>query len=189
MNDEKVLSGFPNWQERLNRYLNFLEKNSKDYQQAKAEYTKAHTELKKSLENADRLISCINELMLYKLEKAYNQGIADNIMHFLNPANTAASENRYPFDEKIIFLNEKFNCVYTEQKNLLKSVADSAYHSVIKYCTLTDTFIPKMAHYCGFISANSLAYGLFENYTPDTEFCEKYRLWLSSYLEFDPNRI
>ena len=78
---------------------------------------------------------------------------------------------------------QKTKSIITERQKLVKLLPASlipAYDAVIEYTVFLDTYIPKLAHYYGFV------YGNKNNYNPDSEVCKKYREWLSTYLGIEP---
>ena len=121
-----------------------------------------------------------NCIAAYETELAFEQGIKDNLNYFNNP-NKILSDDYYSVLENII--RQKTKSIITERQKLVKLLPASlipAYDAVIEYTVFLDTYIPKLAHYYGFV------YGNKNNYNPDSEVCKKYREWLSTYLGIEP---
>lgn len=80
-------------------------------------------------------------------------------------------------------IRQKTKSIITERQKLVKLLPASlisAYDAVIEYTVFLDTYIPKLAHYYGFV------YGNKNNYNPDSGVFKKYREWLSTYLGIEP---
>ena len=91
------------------------------------------------------------------------------------------SDDYYSVLENII--RQKTEGIITERQKLVKLLPMcliSAYDAVIEYTVFLDTYIPKLAHYYGFV------YGNTGNCDPNSEVCKKYREWLSTYLGIEP---
>ena len=161
--------------EMSEKIIMLLESSCKDFKSIKTAYAEACAELRSKFEYTDRIIEYNNCIAAYETELAFEQGIKDNLNYFNNP-NKILSDDYYSVLENII--RQKTEGIITERQKLVNLI--SAYDAVIEYTVFLDTYIPKLAHYYGFV------YGNADNYSPDSEICKKYREWLSTYLGIEP---
>lgn len=166
--------------EMSEKIIMLLESSCKDFKGIKTAYAEACAELRSKFEYTDRIIEYNNCIAAYESELAFEQGIKDNLNYFNNP-NKILSDDYYSVLENII--RQKTEGIITERQKLVKLLPTcliSAYDAVIEYTVFLDTYIPKLAHYYGFV------YGNKNNYNSDSEVCKKYRKWLSTYLGIEP---
>lgn len=162
--------------EMSERIIMLLESSCKDFKGVKTAYAEACTKLRSKFEYTDRIIEYNNCIAAYEAELAFEQGIKDNLNYF-NNSNKILSDDYYSVLENII--RQKTEGIITERQKLVKLLPTcliSAYDAVIEYTVFLDTYIPKLAHYYGFV------YGNTGNCDPNSEICKKYRDWLSTYL-------
>lgn len=166
--------------EMSERIIVLLESSCKDFRGVKTAYAEACAELRSKFKYTDRIIEYNNCIAAYETELAFEQGIKDNFNYFNNP-NKILSDDYYSTLESTIRLRTED--IVTERKRIVKLLPASlisAYDAVIEYTVFLDTYIPKLAHYYGFV------YGNKNNYNPDSEACKKYKDWLSTYLGIEP---
>ena len=162
--------------EMSEKIIMLLESSCKDFKGIKTAYAEACAELRSKFEYTDRIIEYNNCIAAYETELAFEQGIKDNLNYYNNPSKIL-SDDYYSTLEKII--RQKTGSIITERQRLVKLLPASlisTYDAIVEYTVFLDTYIPKLAHYCGFV------YGNTGNCDPNSEVCKKYRDWLSTYL-------
>lgn len=171
--------------EMSEKIIMLLESSCKDFKGIKTAYAEACAELRSKFEYTDRIIEYNNCIAAYETELAFEQGIKDNLNYFNNP-NKILSDDYYSVLENII--RQKTEGIIAERQKLVKLLPGSLisiYDAVIEYTAFLDTYIPKLAHYYGFVYGNTLLKTKISDYSPDFNICKKYKDWLSSYLDID----
>lgn len=164
--------------EMSEKIIMLLESSCKDFKGIKTAYAEACAELKSKFEYTDRIIEYNNCIAAYETELAFEQGIKDNLNYFNNAGKPILSDNDY-YSVLENIIRQKTEGIITERQKLVRLLPASlisVYDAVIEYTVFLDAYIPKLAHYYGFV------YGNKNNYNPDSEVCKKYREWLSTYL-------
>ena len=164
--------------EMSEKIIMLLESSCKDFKSIKTAYAEACAELRCKFEYTDRIIEYNNCIAAYETELAFEQGIKDNLNYFNNAGKPILSDNDY-YSVLENIIRQKIDGIITERQRLVRQLPASlisAYDAVIEYTVFLDTYIPKLAHYYGFV------YGNKNNYNSDSEVCKKYRKWLSTYL-------
>jgi len=174
-------------EEMLCKYFKLLEDSCNDFKKIKFSYEKAYKELQKIFTYIEEIAQCNNEIVLLNLELSFEQGLKDNIFHFENPKAPTFLEEEYGdiLNEKA--LKNRIEYIEASGKRralvgLLPLKALKLYDICIEYYTFVDTYIPKIAHYYGFITGNSILQKSIKDYEPDIIFSESYKKWLNDYL-------
>ena len=176
-----------NGKERLNNYINILVESCEDFADFKSSYENACLELRKKFKYIDEIIEYSNDMLISSLEFSFEQGLNDNLEHFINPQVPTFLDNDYDEALKEKELRKKPDYVQAaiqRQKfvNLLPVDLIKLYDTIIGYQAFLDTYIPKMAHYFGFVAGNKILKKSIDGYKPDYELTDAYNEWLSVYL-------
>lgn len=177
-----------NGKEWLQNYLMILENSCRDFPDVRRTYEKACSELRKKYEYTDKIIEYTNDMLVSSLEFSFEQGLNDNLEHFKNPKAPTFLDADYDEALKEKELRRKPN--YLEAEANLKKYVDafplnthSLYDAVIEYRVFLETYIPKMAHYYGFVTGNKVLRKALKEYEPDYDLANKYKEWLDVYLD------
>ena len=163
--------------EKLNLYLSLIEKCNDEFKEVKLKYEKAVDELQKLYSFASEVCALNDELIIFKLETAFNAG--------LNCAKTNCSDLDFEgidYDNITkatkLHINPNYITIITKLNNITENTLiqlTEYYDSILEYQSFLETYIPKMAHYYGFII------GCFKS-SKETNICYEYKIWLSEYL-------
>lgn len=173
-----------NGKEEMNRYLNLFEKACPEFSRLKSDCEKACRELGQSFEGADRLIEYNNSILETELEYAFNRGIEDNLAHFEDPCAPTFLDNGYALAEE--GARQATDAIAAERRKLLANLPIRlirAYDVIAEYTAFLETYIPKLAHYYGFMCGTTYLASEISDYKADPELCREYGEWLSEYLE------
>ena len=170
--------------EWLNRYIKMLEDGCSDFKQEKVIYENACAELRKNFKDIDKYIEYTNDMLISSIEFSFEQGLNDNLEHFKNPKSPTFLDEDYNACLREKSLMEKVD--YAEdadkRREILRILPDEYYDDIIGYQTFLSTYIPKMAHYYGFITGNTILKKIVKEYKPDLKLTKEYKEWLSIYL-------
>lgn len=147
-------------EEVLNDYITILEKTCKDFACIKSAYNKACIKLRKEFKYMDEIIKFKKDMLISKLEFSFEKGLHENIRHFLHHKECNFLDNNYDDSLNEKEMCDRFDCLqaYIEQQKLLEFLPIelmSSYEDIIEYEVFLDTYIPKMAHYYGFVMGDS----------------------------------
>lgn len=177
-----------NGREWLNDYLRILEKSCSDFPDVKFAFEKACLELRGRYEYIDKIIEYTNDMLISSLEFSFEQGLNDNLRHFKNPKAPTFLDSDYDDALKETELRRKPD--YLEAEANLKEYVDllpnnlwSLYDVMIEYRAFLEAYIPKMAHYYGFVTGNKVLKESLKGYEPDYDLTKKYKNWLDVYLD------
>lgn len=181
---QEKLSG----REWLNDYLRIIEKSCSDFLDVKFAFEKAYLDLRGKYEYTDKIIEYTNDMLISGLEFSFEQGLNDNLEHFKNPKVPTFLDLGYDDALKERELRRKPD--YLEAEANLKKYVDllpnnlwSLYDVMIEYRAFLEAYIPKMAHYYGFVAGNRVLKESLKGYEPDYDLTKKYKDWLDVYLD------
>lgn len=177
-----------NKKEMSEKIIMLLENSRGDFSYVKSAYLKACFELRNKFKYTDKIIEYNNCIAAYETELAFEQGIKDNLNYFNNPSISIILNNNYYDTDIENVIRQKTEGIIAERQKLVKLLPGSLipiYDAVIEYTAFLDTYIPKLAHYYGFVYGNTLLKTKISDYSPDFNICKKYKDWLSSYLDID----
>lgn len=188
MQNKNVKQEKLNGKEWLNDYLIILEKSCGDFPDVRRTYKKACSEIKEKCEYIDKIIEYTNDMLISSLEFSFEQGLNDNLEHFKNPKSPTFLDADYDEALKETELRRKPD--YLEAEANLKKYVDllpvdilPLYDEVIEYRSFLETYIPKMAHYYGFVTGNKVLKESLKGYELDYDLTKKYKEWLDVYLD------
>lgn len=188
MQNKNVKQKKLNGREWLNDYLRILEKSCSDFPDVKFTFEKACLELRGKYEYTDKIIEYTNDMLISSLEFSFEQGLNDNLKHFKNPKAPTFLDSDYDDALKETELRRKPD--YLEAEANLKEYVDllpnnlwSLYDVMIEYRAFLEAYIPKMAHYYGFVTGNKVLKKSLKEYEPDYDLTKKYKNWLDVYLD------
>lgn len=174
----------------LNFYLNALKKNCAEFSQVDKQHQANLKKMKKLFPYTDKLTQLYEQMGLSNILFAYECGIKDNLAHFKNPNDITfldKSFNESARDDEMLS-RESYVSAQNEIEALLEIMpfeAEEIYCDMLEYFTFLDTYIPKMAHYYGFMSANKELAKTVDGYKEDPQLNADYKEWLSVYLGID----
>lgn len=176
--------------ECLDKYLQVLEESSSDFIDIKNAYIKASLELKKIFLYTDNILEYNNDIILFEMEFSFNRGLKDNLEHFKNPKKPTFMDMDYnkAIKEEEMRRNPEYVFMVKEHKkliDLIPDVAEDLYEKIVEYTSLLDVYIPKMAHYYGFLTGNTTFKKAIPGYEPDYALTKKYREWINYYLDLN----
>jgi len=179
-----------NGKERLNEYIKLLDKSCKDFEGLKSSYENSCAQLQKKFKHIDEINECNNKILILSLDFYFKQGFNDNLEHFRNPHGPIFLDDDYDETLKEKELHEQsdyISAVIKRQKlvSLLPQELIKLYDIVVGYQAFLDTYIPKMAHYFGFVAGNKILKKSIDGYKPDYDLTTKYNKWLSIYLDMN----
>ena len=188
MQNKNVKQEKLNGREWLNDYLRILEKSCSDFPDVKIAYEKACSEMRKKCEYIDKIIEYTNDMLISGLEFSFELGLNDNLEHFKNPKAPTFLDADYDDALKEKELRRKPD--YLEAEANLKKYVDllpnnlwPLYDVIIEYRAFLEAYIPKMAHYYGFVTGNKVLKESLKGYEPDFDLTKKYKDWLDVYLD------
>ena len=188
MQNKNVKQEKLNGREWLNDYLRILEKSCSDFPDVKFAFEKACLELRGKYEYTDKIIEYTNDMLISSLEFSFELGLNDNLRHFKNPKAPTFLDSDYDDALKETELRTKPD--YLEAEANLKKYVDllpnnlwSLYDVMIEYRAFLEAYIPKMAHYYGFVTGNKVLKKSLKGYEPDYDLTKKYKNWLDVYLD------
>ena len=175
---------------KLSEYIGILEKSCADFKKVKSDYMKAYLELREMFNYIDKIIEYNNEILMCNLEYSFRQGLNDNLEHFRNPDDITFLDEDYNDSENEKELRNNTDYIeFSVQKEKLLSLllreAEDLYNVIVEYQVFLDTYIPKMAHYYGFVTGNTILQNKLIGYKPDHELTNQYKEWLSIYLDLN----
>lgn len=176
--------------EILNDYLKILESSCADFVDIKLKCDTACKVLREEFKDIDKVIRYNEDMLISSLEFAFEQGINDNLRHFRNPENRTFIDNGYDgyINEKEFMKKSDYAEALYKRHSITSIMPIKVwiwYDAIIEYQTFLDTYIPKMAHYYGFSTGNTTLQAAVKGYVPDYELTNKYKKWLSEYLELN----
>lgn len=171
----------------IENYLAILEKSCKDFLDVKSAYEKACSELRKKFKYTDRIIEYTNDMLLLNLRYSFNQGFKDGINYFADPQAPTFLDVDYDaaLREKEVYSREEYVDLFEKRKQLISLMSDEVFNifnAVIEYEEFLYTYIPKMAHYYGFLDFNNIMKKSNADYKPEYKLLNRYKDWLSTYL-------
>ena len=188
MQNKNVIEEKLNGREWLNDYLRIIEKSCSDFPDVKFAFEKAYLDLRGKYEYTDKIIEYTNDMLISGLEFSFEQGLNDNLEHFKNPKVPTFLDADYDDALKEKELRTKPD--YLEAEANLKKHVDllpnnlwSLYDVMIEYRAFLEAYIPKMAHYYGFVTGNRVLKESLKGYEPDYDLTKKYKDWLDVYLD------
>lgn len=163
--------------EMLAHYIGMIDAGCSDYAEVKLTYEKACKELKAKFAHTDKIIEYTNDMLAASLVFSYELGMKHGSDHVSN-----ILEN---YDAVIREKELKESPDYVEAYNNLQKIVAlipaelrSLYDDYLEYLSFMETFIPKLAHYYGFIIGNEV----HREEKSDYELPNRYKDWLSDYL-------
>lgn len=170
--------------EWLNRYIKMLEVGCSDFKKEKVIYENACTQLRKNFKDIDKYIEYTNDMLISSIEFSFEQGLDDNLEHFKNPQLPTFLDKDYNACLREKSLMEKADYVEAADKRreIVCILPGEYYDDIIGYQTFLSTYIPKLAHYYGFITGNTILKKIVKEYKPDLKLTKEYKEWLSIYL-------
>lgn len=173
--------------EWLNKYIKILDDSCSDFREIKLSYENACLELRKNFKDIDKYVEYTNDMLISCIEFSFEQGLNDNLEHFKNPQAPTFLEYDYSdcLKEENLLKKSDYAEAATKRKqilDLLPNDEDGLYDDIIVYQVFLDTYIPKMAHFYGFVTGNTLLKKIVNAYKPDCNLTKEYKEWLSVYL-------
>ena len=177
-----------NGKEWLEDYIKILCDTCPDFPEVKTKYENACKELRKEFKYTDKIIEYTNEMLVSRLEFSFEQGLNDNLKHFKNPDKPSFFDNDYDETFKESELRKKTDYIeaVTNHEKYIDLLPDELwpiYEVMIEYRAFLEAYIPKMAHYYGFTTANKTLQKIIKDYKPDLELTQLYKEWLNLYLD------
>ena len=174
----------------LEHYLEILKNSCSDFIEIKLAYENACAELGERFEYIDKIIEYNNDMLLLNLRLSFNQGFKDNVEHFAKPNAPTFLDENYDatLKEKEILNNEEYIDIFVKRAKLVSLIPDKEndlYEHIVEYEAFLNTYIPKMAHYYGFISFDNSMKKSNADYKPDYNLNKRYKEWLSDYLDIN----
>ena len=157
----------------------------KDYVVLKTEYDKACLVLKSIYPDTDKLIMHNTDMIISMVgiafQSGYNYGLKEDIesIDFNNIDYDAI------FDEKAMYNEAKYIDAELERKKIIELLpikAVALYDSIVEYNTFLESYIPKIAHYYGFVLGIDTRNVPSTTNSVDNSLCNTYKEWLGSYL-------
>ncbi len=163
--------------EMLAHYIRMIDAGCSDYAEVKLTYEKACRELKAKFAHTDKIIEYTNDILAASLVFSYELGMKHGSEYVSNILED--------YDATIREKELKESPDYIEAYNNLQKVVAlipaevrSLYDDCLEHFAFMETFIPKLAHYYGFILGNEV----HREEKSDYELPNKYKYWLSDYL-------
>lgn len=188
MQNKNVIEEKLNGREWLNDYLRIIEKSCSDFPDVKFAFEKAYLDLRGKYEYTDKIIEYTNDMLISGLEFSFEQGLNDNLEHFKNPkvptfldADCDDALKEKELRTKPDYLEAEANL--KKHVDLLPNNLWSLYDVMIEYRAFLEAYIPKMAHYYGFVTGNRVLKESLKGYEPDYDLTKKYKDWLDVYLD------
>ncbi len=174
----------------LNNYLNLIEEQLDEFSEVKEKFITAYEQLRQFFPNAEKLNGLYEKLTLIHLRFYYALGVEENFKHFNNPENPTFLDKDYDdsFAERKMRESSDHLTAEKEIKKIRLSMtakADAIYDKMRDYYIFLDTYIPKLAHFYGYIWANSNLQRIVPEFKEDTKLTEEYKNWIKSYLELE----
>lgn len=166
-----------------------LENTNDEYSSLRAQYLEAAEKLKEAgnEEVIDTLIAACNQQIASDIRFAAAKGFQANLAFFRHPVG-----NNFLQESAEIYLQENVMKalparVHAQQTidSVLRNFSEAMakyYDHVQEYFSYLETVCPKLAHYCGFVAADTLLYYIEPGYVsaPAVTLC--YKLGLQRYL-------
>ena len=188
MKEKNLMQENINGKEWLEEYIKILSGACSDFPEVKTIYENACKELRQGFKDIDKIIEYTNNMLISSLEFSFEQGLNDNLEHFKNPNKPTFLDNDY--DEALKESKLRTKSDYIEASTKLKEYIDlmpnklwPLYDVMIEYRAFLEAYIPKMAHYYGFTTANKTLKNIIKDYEPDLVLTQRYREWLNVYLD------
>lgn len=163
--------------EKLNLYLSLIEKGNNELKEVKLKYEKAVDELQKIYSFVNELCALNDELIIFKLEAAFNAGL-DCASTNCNDLDFECIDYDNITKAPKLHINPNYITIVTKLNNIKENTLiqfTEYYDSILEYQSFLETYIPKIAHYYGFIIGCN-------NLSKETNICNEYKIWLSKYL-------
>lgn len=169
----------------FNRYLNLLDSNCKDFKELKTKYTVLYHEIKEIFKYASQLNESYENMYTAEILFFFNRGVGDNWCHFTNPHKSFTdTEFDVCFEEFREY--DEYKTAYSSIQQsvaLMPEKAKAIYYDMLEYFAFLDVYLPKIAHYNGFMSANSILKNKSREYKEDEAFNAAYTEWIEKYLD------
>lgn len=171
----------------LNKYIELLDTSCSDFRELKSSYENACLELRKKINDIEKYIEYNNDMLISCIEFSFEQGINDNLEHFKNPQSPNFLQYDYSdcLKEENLMKKADYAEAASKRKQILNLLPDDdggLYDTIIEYQVFLNTYIPKMAHFYGFVTGNTLLKKIYNEYKPDFNLTKEYKEWLSIYL-------
>lgn len=171
----------------LDSYIKTIGEQIEEFPEIRKGYLDACSQLKTVFGDAQKLIDLYEELTLISLEFYYTLGVEENAFHFSDPDYLMFPDRDYDDSktEKNMRKTDRYSAVTAQIRKIRNSMtleADRIFDKMREYHNFLDTYIPKMAHFKGYIWANSSLSQITPDYKEDEELTEKYRNWIEEYL-------
>lgn len=162
----------------------FLNKHCSEYREEKANYDECEVALSSNFAEGQQLIEAHIKRIVFGAGFAYKLGqsaacgsehfIKQEPEVFLQEAQMLSEPERVEITNTIRMIAEK-----------LTRADEKIYEKMLEFYALLDTYIPKLAHYLGYMHEVALRKQNDSNFTENEALNAKYTEWLSEYLELD----
>ena len=174
--------------EWLEHYTKLMENaDCEDFIAIKSSFEKHCNDLREKFAHIDKIIEYTTNMLVSSLEFSFELGLKDNLKHFKNPKLPTFLDEDY--DTAMCEKELKKKIDYAESYNnldeIIRLIPQNEYKFrdiCFEYLAYMETFIPKIAHYCGFVYGNKIHKKMYDGYEPDYELTNKYREWINCYL-------
>lgn len=188
MNQKIVVRNKISRKELFDNFLIILDEQNKDFITVKKQFKESGKKLTLVFDKTDRLIAVYKKINLLNVDFSYKRGIKANAEHFKNPEKALflnEDSEIYLYEKEMRNLPEMVK-LYAEIRKLTALMSEEAYkiyNGMLEYYSFIDTYIPKMAHYYGFMKANEILAEVITDYSQDDYLNNLYKKRLSEYLE------
>jgi len=180
MFDRKNLSG----KEVYDVLTEFLNKHCSEYREEKANYDECEGALSSNFAEGQQLIEAHIKRIVFSAGFAYELGhhAACGSEYFIKQDSEVFLQEAQMLSEP-----ECIDIAYTIRRITAKLTRadDKIYEKMLEFYALLDTYIPKLAHYLGYMREVALRKQNDSNFTENEALTAEYTEWLSEYLELD----
>ena len=162
----------------------YLEKHCSEYCEEKANYDECVVALSSNFAEGQQLIEAHIKRIVFSAGFAYEFGqhAACRSEHFIKQEPEVFLQEAQMLSEP-----ESVDITNTIRKITVKLTRadEKIYEKILEFYALLDTYIPKLAHYLGYMHEVALRKQNDINFTENEQLTTEYTEWLSEYLELD----
>ena len=174
--------------EWLEHYTKLMEiADCEDFIVIKSSFEKYCNDFREKFAHIDKMIEYTTNMLVSSLEFSFELGLKDNLKHFKNPKLPTFLDEDYDTAMREKELKKKIDYAeaYNNLDEIIRLIPQNEYKFrdvCFEYLAYMETFIPKIAHYCGFVYGNKIHKKMYDGYEPDYELTNKYREWVNCYF-------
>ncbi len=172
----------------FDKYLDLLKSGCSDFNELNSRYRKLCKHLEKIYPYTNELIEEYENTFVFSVLHSFEQGLNDNLEHFKNPQIKTCADIEYESLEKAIYSSDDYSQshkIIDRLVELMQPEALEIYYGMTEYFIFLETYLPKMAHYYGYMDGNVTLKKIMPEYTEDNVLNQSYKEWLSEYLGLD----